>query len=403
MKIGKWAGLLLLGTPFLAGCANFWQAPTNGGGSTGCTTNCSTATSGGFYILNTGTTSQILGYSIVSGALTALSGSPYAVTGTPTSIAVAPSGSFLYVATNAGVFLYPINSGGVLGTAASVSTDLPFAIGVDGTGAWLVEAILGTGGVLINAVPITSTGAYASPAAVQSQSFSVTAPGPPLNQMAISQDNSYIFIALGTGGTLVVPFNANVSTTSPNPLGSSGKVIQPKNSGGSALSVAVDPAASPRVFYIGETLATSAASSGALRVFNYSALTSGSVSELATSPIATGALAPNFVLPGASGSYVYVASSPGTSSTGSVVSFAITNSGTTAAPAYAVGTGSTVSAGTYPIGLAEDSTGTFLLGVNGYGSPYFDSYTFDTTTLSSLDIQVTASTGASPIAIVAAP
>lgn len=65
--------------------------------------------------------------------------------------------------------------------------------------------------------------------------------------------------------------------------------------------------------------------------------------------------------------------------------------------------GSTVAAGVQPLGLAEDSTGTFVLTVGTLGSPYFDSYTFDTTTTGQLDSQITSTTAAGSIAIVAAP
>jgi hypothetical protein len=56
-----------------------------------------------------------------------------------------------------------------------------------------------------------------------------------------------------------------------------------------------------------------------------------------------------------------------------------------------------------PLGLAEDSTGTFVLAVGSLGSPYFDAYTFDTTTAGQLDSQIVSTTAASSIAIVATP
>src|ERR1035437_7925564 len=115
MKIGTWAKVLLLAAPVLTGCSGFWDAPASSS-SGGCKTNCSTASSGNFYILNNGTTPQILGYSFASGVLTAMSGSPFTVTGTPYAIAIAPSGNFLYVSSTDGIVLYPI-SNGALGTA----------------------------------------------------------------------------------------------------------------------------------------------------------------------------------------------------------------------------------------------------------------------------------------------
>jgi hypothetical protein len=107
--------------------------------------------------------------------------------------------------------------------------------------------------------------------------------------MVISPDNSYIFVALETGGTLVVPFNSS----NPLPSGVSYTPIPVATTGGSALSVAVDPGSTTRLFYIGETLGDLAGTSGGLRAFNYNSLPS--VSEISSSRIASGGLAPTFI------------------------------------------------------------------------------------------------------------
>jgi len=46
---------------------------------------------------------------------------------------------------------------GVLGTAVVVSSDQAYAVQVDTTSSWLIEAIPGTSGVTIGAIPINST------------------------------------------------------------------------------------------------------------------------------------------------------------------------------------------------------------------------------------------------------
>jgi hypothetical protein len=401
MKMGNRARLLLaapalgLVAGFAAGCGDFWQAPTGSTSATSCTTNCSTATSGSFYILNSGTTPQIVGESIVSGTLTQLSGSPYPVVGVPYAMAISPTGGFLYVSSTAGIDLYPIGSNGALGTATNISTDQAFAMEVDPSGTWLVDAQQGTGGVQLDAIPITSTGTYESGAPVPTVSFSIAGTAVQPGQLAISSDGANVFVALGTGGTLVVPFDS----TTPFPTGTQGTTIQVAHTGGSAVSVAVDP--TTRLFYVGEVLGDSAGTAGGLRVFNYSSLGS-TLTQVANSPFASGGLAPNFILPIATGDYIYVANGEGTS-TGNITGFAITASGTSTAPTFTVATGSTASAGTLPVGLAEDNTGTYLLGVNASGSPFFDSYTFDATTAGLLDPQITANTGTTPFAIVAVP
>jgi hypothetical protein len=387
--------MLLLAAPLLAGCANFWQAPGTAT-SPGCTTNCTTATSGNFYILNAGTTPQIVGESIVSGKLTTLSGSPWTVTGSPYSITMAPNGNFLCVSSTSGVFAYPI-SGGSLGTATVVSQDPAYAIQVDATSSWLVEAfpVTGGGGVTFGAVPISSTNG-ANAGSELTASFTVANSAVQPNRMVLSGDNSNIFLALGTGGTIVVPFNS----TTPFPSGTRAATIPVSNTAsGAALSVAVDPGKAPRLFYIGETLANSAGNSGGLRAFNYSSLGSSALTQASGSPIASGGLAPSFLLPISSGGYVYVANGAGTSTAGNIAGFAITASSST----YTVATGKTVAAGVQPLGLAEDANDTFVLAVASQGSPYFDSYTFDTTTTGQLDTQIVSTTAASSIAIVAAP
>jgi len=381
---------------FVAGCGDFWQAPST---TTACTTNCTTATSGDFYILNAGSSPEIVGESIVSGTVTAISGSPWALEGTPYSIAMAPNGDFLVVATTAGVFAYPITSG-VLGTAVVVSTDQAYAVQVDATDSWLLEALPGAGGVIVGAVPIDSTTGVNN-GAEKTAAFTISNTAVQTNKLVISPDNANIFVALGAGGTVVVPFNAAVAAGT-SPFGATATTIKVANTSGSAISVAVDSSTTPRLFYIGETLGNSAGTSGGLRVFNYASLGTGTLTQASGSPLASGGLAPNFILPAASGDYVYVANGAGTSSAGNVTGFTISAS-TAATPTYTVASTSSTAAGVQPLGLAEDSTGTFVLAVGSLGSPYFDAYTFDTTTAGQLDSQIVSTTAASSIAIVATP
>jgi hypothetical protein len=219
-------------------------------------------------------------------------------------------------------------------------------------------------------------------------------------ELAISGDNANIFVSLGAGGTIIVPFNA-AATAGTNPIGTKATTIPVATASGSALSVGVDPGATPRLFYVGETLA-SGGTTGGLRVFNYSSLGSTSLTQATGSPIASGGLAPNFILPVATGDYVYVANGTGTTTAGNVAGFTITAS-TAATPTYTVAADTTTAAGVQPLGLAEDSTGRFVFEVGSLGSPFFDAYIFDTTTLGQLDSQITSTSSAGSIAVVAAP
>ncbi len=398
MKLGKWAILscvaIVLLVGFVTGCANFWQPPST---TTTCTSKCTTASSADFYVLNGGTTPEVVGESINTGTLTAIAGSPWTLQGTPYAMSISPTSSFLMVSTTSGVFTYPLTNN-QLGTGTQVSTDQAYAIAVDTTGSWLIEAIPGTNSVTIGAVPInSSTGA--GNGTEQTATYNITNASVQ-NKMVISGDDNYILVPLGAGGTIIVPLNANVSAGS-NPLGSKATVIPVANTSGSALSVGVDPGSSPRLLYVGETLAGTSGTTGGLRVFNYSSLGS-TLTQATGSPLASGGLAPNAILPEASGDYVYVANGQGTASAGNVTGFTITSSGTTTIT-YTVALDTTTAAGVQPASLAEDSTSTFVIAVGAGGSPYFDAYTFDATTLGQLDSELSSSTAVTSIAVVAAP
>jgi hypothetical protein len=367
------------------------------------TSNCaSSSSSANFYILNDPTSGSptITGESIISGVPTPISGSPWAAPTGPAAMAMAPNGNFLLVSGASGVFSYPISSG-VLQTAVTASADqLAAKIAIDQTDSWLVEAIplTGNAGVQLNAHPISSTNGADATSSRPVATASFSASGASVNQVIISPDNKYVFVALGSGGTLVVPF----SSTAPFPSGinNSSYAIGVLNQGGSALSVAVDPSSSPRLLYIGEVLGNSSGTSGGVTALNYSSLsTKDNLTQASGSPIASGGLAPNFILPEAAGNYIYVANGAGASSAGNVSGFAISASGST----YTITTGSTTAAGVQPLGLAEDSTGTFVFAVGSLGNPYFDAYTFDATTTGKLDSEVTSTTSTGSIAIVAAP
>jgi hypothetical protein len=385
-------GIILLAILLLpAGCKNFWLTTSPGG----CTSNCSSISSGVFYILNSNIgQTEIAGYSIVNGTLTALTGSPYSFTSAPYAIAVAPNNHFLYVSTGSGIYLYTIASNGTLTLSSTtpIATDFAaYSIQVDATNTWLLDASEAGYLYVIPISPITGslTGAV--------QQFALSGITP--RGMVISPDNANVFVALGITGTEVIPFSA----TSPTPLPATAlTLISVKNAGGAALSVAVDP--TNRLFYIGETLGTSASSNtGALRAFNYTSL-GGTLTELTGSPFASGGLTPISILPSTFGKYVYVANSSVSNSTsGSIAGFVVSANGST----YSITQlNMSASVGVTPAGMAEDSTGSVVLLVNSGGSPDLDVYTFDATTLGNLDYAFSFATGTDPVgarAIAAAP
>jgi 6-phosphogluconolactonase len=393
----KYGFILLAAAMLLAGCSGFWNAPAS---TTTTTVTKTTLSSGVFYVLNQ-TTKQLVAYYISTGTLEQVSGSPYSLSSAPNCIAIAPGGGFLYIGTVSGIYLYTIGSDGALtigNGGAVISSDIASAMQVSGS--WLIDAFSpAAGSVQLDAIPINaSTGAYTGTGPEPSQAFNVTSAS--IAQMALSPDGTNLFVALGAGGTIVVPF----TTGNSNPLGSTARLISPANSGGSALSVAVDP--TDRLFYIGETLAVS--SSGGLRVFNYSSLGTGTPRAVPTqitgSPIASGGLSPHAILPIASGGYVYVANGQGNTGSGNVTWFPISVSGTT----YTIAAGSHINAGIVPMGLAEDSDDNFVLAISSGGStasgdPDLEAYTMSSGALTAAIVSATGTDPVGAVAVAALP
>lgn len=373
----KWIVVLAVAST-LAGCKGFWDMPASssgGGGGTG-------SSSGVFYVANQAT-SEVAAFSIVSGTLTKVSGSPYKMTAAPLALAVAPNGNFLYVGTAQGIFLYTIGSGGALTLGNSggvISSDLATTMQVDTTGTWLVESGPNLGQLM--AVSINST--TGMPASTIEQQ--VLLPATTVQQLAIAPDNAHVFVALGSAGTEEVAFNSGGTT----PFGTL-KNFAVKNSAGAAVSVAVDPQS--RMVYVGETAAISGSNNtGGVRAFTYSTM-----AEISGSPFASGGLGPYSILPLATGDYVYVANRTvsGTAN-GNITGFAVTTTGTTVGLSALSTTATT---GVNPVSTAEDSTKTYLLVVDSGGGPDLQAYTFDTTTAGKLDASSSASgaTGTDPV------
>jgi 6-phosphogluconolactonase (cycloisomerase 2 family) len=382
MRTRYWA-CLATAALCLSGCKGFWDAPSNGGGGGGGNT---TLTSGDIYVLNAAT-SEMVGLYVNAGTVAAL-GNAYTLSAAPIAITVAPNNAFLYVSTVAGIFVYNINtSNGLLTLGNSgqpISSDPATSMQVDATNSWLVEGFSGTPNLF--AVHVNpANGLLAS-----SQEQTVALPSAAFQQVAISPDNAYVLAAMGTGGTATIPFAAgNV-----NPFGGVGNIGVINASAGAALSVAFDPVPSggttPRLFYIGETVATSGTNTGGLRAFTY-----GTGKELSGSPFAIGGLAPYSILPFSDGNYVYVASRQTASgSTGVIAGFSIATTNSTLG---LTALGSTFNAGTNPQSIAEDSSGKFVFAVNFGGNPDLTGYTLDATNAGYLDQVISSQTGTDPV------
>jgi 6-phosphogluconolactonase len=395
MRGSRFAWFGVLAMVLLGGCKGFWDASTSTPGSG------TYAASGVFFVLNE-KTSQLtaMQYAASSAGPSTLTGSPQTLGALPFTLAVAPSGNFLYVSTVGGVYVYSIGSGGALTIAnggAVITQDAAYAMQVDPTGTWLVEVVSGQG--TVNAVPISaSSGLFDSSRTEKTAEL----PTVTISQLAMSPANAanpYVFIAMGSGGTAVVPFTASNIAADTNPFGAVG-VLKLINTAGADNAVAVDP--SNQLLYVGETVAVSPTATqpqtGGLRVFTIGA--SSTINEITGSPFSTGGLGPSAILPVTSStgtSLVYVANKAVSGSTdGNITGFSLTTSGTSPTT-YSLTSISTIAAGLSTAGLAVDSTGTYILAVNSGGTPDLSTFTFDATTAGKLDAAATAATGTDPV------
>jgi len=326
------------------------------------TSNCSTTatTSGKYYILNAST---LTGYTIVSGAVTPISGASVTGFNNAAAMAISSDGSYLFVASSNGITPFTISSTGALtkGTSFDTLNSSIGALAVDPAGRWLLAA--SSAGIL-SAYPISSGASTGGTAYSQQLNLGTTGS---ISGIAVSPsgytNDDLVAVAMGSTGTGLFTFS---STTSTGPLSGEGSIIPPIGSAGGAVSTAIDP--QNRLLYIGETGATS--TTGALRVFT---ITDTGVNSLDSyTPAGTG---PRAILPSADGGYVYTAN-------------------------WGVNEISGYSTGSEPNGLAEDSTGSFVLAISYDGSPAFDAYGLSSGVLS---LSTSNSTINSPVAIVAVP
>ncbi len=372
----------------LAGCSGFFVSQNPGGGSGG---GGGSTTSGFFYILNA-TTSQLVGYQVTTGKLSALGNATEPVSG-PTSLAISPNDAYLYVGTVNGIYYYSISSAGALtagNNGAVITSIVPQSMQVDATNGWLIVVPQAT--AQVNAIPLnTTTGNYSGGTIVTAP---LTAATP--TQMVITPDNNHIFVALGTNGTDEIPFSATGATT----LGAGNNLpvyYNVNGTTGSATALAVDP--NTKFLYIGETLANTANSTtnpGGLRVFTISS-SANSITEVSGSPFASGGIGPSAILADHTGNYVYIANRTVNAQTlGNIAGYSILSNATGSTVSLTPLTNSPYTAGVTTYALAEDNSYSFVMAVNAGGSPDLDVYTFDTTNAGALDNTISTSTGTDP-------
>jgi len=369
--IGFVALLGVFGILGLTGCGEFFTPVNNSGTTTGSTTYA--------YVTNVGsggTGGTLSEYSLTSGVLSALNGSPITLTATPTSIVVAPNNAFLYVGTNLGVFLYTIGTDGTLtegndDTIVYLGPTYPKSLAVDSTSSWLIVA--NNDSTELDALPISPTTGVPT----TSTPVSVTLTNPSATQVSLSPANTNVLVALGTGGTNVWGFTAANS----NPWSKSGTLIDLATNSSSANAVATDTTST--YLFIAESTTNTAADK--LRQITLSSLGTSSVTE---ADYTTGK-GPSAIRPDLSGDYVYVTNQTDNTITGFSISAGVLTALTDSPFATAKS----------PLAIAEDSTKSYILTI-GYGNnPNLWLYKFDSTTLGTLDVGTTITTGSADPAL----
>jgi len=190
-------------------------------------------------------------------------------------------------------------------------------------------------------------------------------------QITMSPANNNVFVALGSGGTEAIGFSPTATTTTPFGTAVS---IHLKTSGTSDTAVAVDPTST--YLYVAESNIATLTAAGQLRLIKISNLTT----DLADYTTGVG---PSAVLPDASGDYVYVANA--TDGTISGFSFSSTSQTLTSL-------GTALPTEKSPLAMVEDSSKAYVMAVGNGDNPNLWLYSFDATSLGTLDVGTTTST-----------
>jgi 6-phosphogluconolactonase len=371
--------LLLLSTVtlLLGGCGNFFSCegksdcPTTGTGTgTGTSPGAGSSTDDFVYVANSATGStDVNGYNLGSGALTAVSGSPQNFDYSPVSMVVTTADTFLYAASDSNIstgniYAYSIGTGGALtllgGNAQINENDAALAVSPDGQ--WLFT--LPTAALILNEYSInTSTGALGE---LQNSYDLASAPTGSITPVSITvaPSGEYFAAALATGGANLFPFD---TTTGAEPTGQSGIGINPGSAAAGIYAVAFD---SSNNLYCAGT--------AGLEVFSVSP---GTITPLKTYPLGN---APRSIAINSASTFVYVGNE--TDSTISAYSIG-TGGALTAVP------GSPFTGPTSINSLAIDSTGAYLIASGYNASTGIQLFSIDST--GALTSVATAGTGTS--------
>ncbi len=355
--------------PLMTGCAGFWVAVDNSSSS-------GTTSSDIVYVANVSAES-VAGFTVGTGTLTAVTGSPYSLGLVPTALVVNPANSLLFVAASSEIFAYAISSDGSLsvlnsGSAVGSATLGVASMAISPDGQWLF--VLDGDGTTVDEFLIdSSTGTLSQ---VTGASYIVTSGTVLPTSIAVSPNGELVFVSLGNGGDLVFTFDTSTGVMA------SSQTLNPISSTTSDNDLAVSPDSA--YLYIARS-----GTNGGLAV--YSIGTNGALTPVSGSPFTAGSK-PVSVVVNHAGTDVYVANYAGSD----IYGFSVGSSG-----ALTALSGSPYSSGTSVIALGIDNSTDYLLAAASGGSPDLTMYSFDSTTPGKLDTVAVTATGSDPTTPVA--
>jgi 6-phosphogluconolactonase (cycloisomerase 2 family) len=374
------AAIAVIGLGWTTGCGSFFVYPGSSSGS-------GSSTGDYVYVANVNSAS-LAGFSVGSGTLTAVSGSPYSLGFTPNAVVVNPANTMVFVAGTNGstgyINAYSISSAGVLslltsnnvGAADEVSIDVSpdgaWLVGIDANGPAAHEAIIDE--YQVN----TSTGALTlGTAGIYTY---VGANPPTINPLAVkfAPNEDYVFAAVGTAGDLVFPF------TSANGLSTTGILSLSLGSAPTVSDNALAVSSDSSYLYIARS-----GPGGGLAVYTIGS--GGALSEISGSPLTAGDQ-PTSVILNKAGTDVYVANQLDSTISG----YSISSAGAVAALSPA-----TFSTSSEPRSLAIDNSGSYLLSSSYVSAPDLSMYTFSSTATGVLSTSSSTTTGSEPAGAIA--
>ena len=358
--------------PAFTGCTGFFPPVNNsGGGGTGATGNQ-------VYVLNL-TTKSLSGFLVGTGTLKAVNNSPIVLDSPPLAAVVTPNNAFLYVAGQASISLYLINSDGSLSAPSTGAVQVPVtatSLAISPDGQWLIGLDNFTQQLDIYQIDATTgalTASSGSPAAYSIPSGSGTWQP---SMVQVSPDGTLIFAALGTAGDAVFTFNTTTG------LATSSQHLPNVNVSTGDYGLAVDP----KTAYL--YIARSGTNGG---VGVYIIGSGGTLNSVTGSPFAAGSGTFSVTLD-STGTYIYAANRTDGTISGYTIAAGTTPAGLTLTPL----SGSPYASGVSVQSVGIDRTGKYLLAAAVGGAPDLTMYSFDITTPGKLDPATSIATDTDP-------